>query len=369
MKRFKLTIILILILFVSDVFATSVNGRFIVVKSSKSSLSVLLQINTDSGKDDMGGATIVISFDKNVLAFSSEPVADKDYKFLNFSSGNYNNATVTKPLSDKLWINIDLPKENNNKGTVVSGSSGWTDVVTLNFDVKNPSDTAMVKWLQSNVFWQVYDADNTNSWSVGKFTNLVNAPVQVELLSFTAILLDNSNIQLDWSTISYADNYGYDIEKTDKDTISWQKIGFVESKNILNTPVNYSFIDNQVNSSSNLKYRLKSVNNDATYTILKEIEFLTSPETFELAQNYPNPFNPSTKINYTLPSNVNDQMSKVTLKVYDILGIEITTLVDELQAVGHHEVEFKADNLASGVYIYRIETPAFSATKKMILLR
>jgi len=318
----------------------------------------------------MGGATIVISFDKNVLAFSSEPVADKDYKFLNFNGGNYNNATVTKPLSDKLWINIDLPKDNNNKGTVVSSSSGWTDVVTLNFDVKSPSDTASVKWLQSNVFWQVYDADNATSWSVGKFTNIVIAPVQVELLSFTAILLDNSNIQLDWSTISYADNYGYDIEKTDQDTSSWKKIGFVESKNILNSVVNYSFIDNQVdNASSNHKYRLKSVNNDATYTILKEIEFVTSPETFELDQNYPNPFNPSTKISYTLPSNGNGQMSKVVLKVYDILGTEITTLVDELQTAGHHEVEFKADNIASGVYIYRIETPSFIATKKMVLLR
>jgi hypothetical protein len=101
------------------------------------------------------------------------------------------------------------------------------------------------------------------------------------------------------------------------------------------------------------------------------------PDNFELSQNYPNPFNPSTKIRYAIPTPpISSPLVKgrteegvVVLKVYDILGNEVALLVNELQAAGQYEVEFKADNLASGVYIYRIETPSFTATKKMVLLR
>lgn len=377
MKNFNLTILFILILFVYNVFATSVNGRFVVVKSDTSKLSVKLQINTDTGKDDMGGATIVISFDKNVLSYTSDPVINKDFVFHNFSGGYYKQASVTKPLSDKLWINIVLPKENNNKGTLVSGPNGWTDVVTINFDIKSQHDSSTVKWLKSNLFWQIYDADNTTSWSVGKFTDLVYVPAKIELLSFTAQLLDNSNVQLDWSTISYEDNEGFDIERSQisnvNDQNNYEKIGFVKSQNILNKSVNYSFTDDKVSVLGNLKYRIKSVNNDGSSTILGEVETSASlPVNFELAQNYPNPFNPSTTIKYTIPNNVTlsgVEGSKVVLKIYDILGNEIKTLVNEEQTPGVHEVKFDATGLTSGVYFYKLDTPKFTSTKKMILLR
>lgn len=377
MKNFNLTILFILILFVYNVFATSVNGRFVVVKSDTSKLSVKLQINTDTGKDDMGGATIVISFDKNVLSYTSDPVINKDFVFHNFSGGYYKQASVTKPLSDKLWINIVLPKENNNKGTLVSGPNGWTDVVTINFDIKSQHDSSTVKWLKSNLFWQIYDADNTTSWSVGKFTDLVYVPAKIELLSFTAQLLDNSNVQLDWSTISYEDNEGFDIERSQisnvNDQNNYEKIGFVKSQNILNKSVNYSFTDDKASVSGNLKYRIKSINNDGSSTILGEVETSASlPVNFELAQNYPNPFNPSTTIKYTIPNNVTlsgVEGSKVVLKIYDILGNEIKTLVNEEQTPGVHEVKFDATGLTSGVYFYKLDTPKFTSTKKMILLR
>ena len=384
MRLHNIFIIIIVFVLSSGVFATSLNGRFVIVKSDSAKLSLLLQVNTDTGTDDMGGATIVVSFNKSVLDFSSNPAVNSDYKFHNFSGGKYNEATVTKPLSDKLWINIDLPSDNDNKGTIVSGLSGWTDVVTLNFNVKNSVNPATVNWSDGNVFWQVYDGDNSTNWSAGNFTNFTNftnSPASVELLSFTAVLLDNSNIQLDWSTISYADNDSYEIERTtsprpspyqgEGDGNAWQKIGVVESKNILNTQVNYSFVDNTAGSGTSLKYRLKSVSSDATTTILSEVDIVISPDNFELEQNFPNPFNPVTKIRYTIPppSNGKSQTSNVLLKVYDILGNEAATLVNETQESGQHEVEFNASNLASGVYIYRIETASFHDTKKMILLK
>ena len=93
------------------------------------------------------------------------------------------------------------------------------------------------------------------------------------------------------------------------------------------------------------------------------------PNQFSLSQNYPNPFNPSTKIRYSIPSVVKGQRSNVILKVYDLLGKEIVTLVNEVKQPGIYEVAFDASALASGVYYYRLKVGEFTETKKMILLR
>ena len=88
------------------------------------------------------------------------------------------------------------------------------------------------------------------------------------------------------------------------------------------------------------------------------------PESFKLFQNYPNPFNPGTIINYTLPNSGN-----VTLKIYNILGDEVATLINEVKPAGNYEVEFNANGLASGIYFYQLKAGEFVQTKKMILMK
>lgn len=88
------------------------------------------------------------------------------------------------------------------------------------------------------------------------------------------------------------------------------------------------------------------------------------PTGFSLSQNYPNPFNPMTKIQYNIP-----RESKVSLKIYDILGRQVATLVDLRQGAGHYEINFDASKYASGVYIYRIIAGDFIQAKKMILMK
>ena len=111
-----------------------------------------------------------------------------------------------------------------------------------------------------------------------------------------------------------------------------------------------------------------------------EDEYLTNPVDFELFQNYPNPFNPTTKIKFTIPQSPllggDGRGGLVTLKVYDVLGNEIATLVNEELSAGEYEVEFNATshsgevrNLTSGIYFYKLESGKFSETKKMILLK
>jgi hypothetical protein len=100
--------------------------------------------------------------------------------------------------------------------------------------------------------------------------------------------------------------------------------------------------------------------------IIDAVDLNIKPLAFNLFQNYPNPFNPSTTINYSVP-----KTSFVSIKVYDILGNEVATLVNAEKKAGNYSVQFAAGSkqLASGVYIYRMQAGDFMVTKKLILLK
>ena len=113
-----------------------------------------------------------------------------------------------------------------------------------------------------------------------------------------------------------------------------------------------------------------ATNVDFNYTLTdveKSDESL--PTQFGLKQNYPNPFNPSTTIKYDIPDQVGNDNVSVQLKVYDVLGREITTLVNKEQSAGSYTVQFEASNLGNGVYFYQIIAGSFVDSKKMILLK
>ena len=124
------------------------------------------------------------------------------------------------------------------------------------------------------------------------------------------------------------------------------------------------------NFQFNVNGNPQSINFDYGNWILKDLSPITQiedqivPDKFSLKQNYPNPFNPSTKIKYTLVSK-----AFVILKVFNVLGKEVATIVNSEQDAGSYSVDFDASNLKSGVYFYRIDTGNFIETKKMLLLR
>ncbi|MBK7500346.1 MAG: T9SS type A sorting domain-containing protein [Ignavibacteriales bacterium] len=108
---------------------------------------------------------------------------------------------------------------------------------------------------------------------------------------------------------------------------------------------------------------LHTTNGGVTFIEDEENNF-TQPKEFLLQQNYPNPFNPSTSIQYAISS-----MQFVTLKVYDLLGREVATLVNEEKTIGSYEVEFYGNNLTSGIYFYKLQAGSFVETKKMVLIK
>ena len=186
----------------------------------------------------------------------------------------------------------------------------------------------------------------------------------VELVSFNAVLIDD-NIQLEWLTTTETNNSGFEILRFTQNDNEWNSIGFVSGFGTTTEPKSYSFIDESVTSGI-YKYRLKQIDFDGTFTFSNEIEVEVdfTPKEFVLYQNYPNPFNPTTVISYQLPVNGN-----VTLKVYDVLGNEIATLVNEEKPAGAYEVEFDGSMLSSGIYFYQLKAGSYSSINKMVLLK
>ncbi len=196
-------------------------------------------------------------------------------------------------------------------------------------------------------------------------------PLPVELASFSAVILDNG-VKLNWRTETEVNNYGFEVERGVGSWPSaigkWEQIGFVDGHGNSNSPKEYSFTDNLSlthNLTLTLRYRLKQIDNDGKFEYSKVIEVnLGSPQKFELSQNYPNPFNPVTTIAYSLPHPGN-----VKLAVYNLLGEQVAELVREFKEAGVHTINFSAENLQSGLYIYRLEADGLVQARKMQLVK
>jgi hypothetical protein len=195
-----------------------------------------------------------------------------------------------------------------------------------------------------------------------RWESVTNVSLPVELVSFSA-LVNKNIVNLKWITATETNNYGFDIERS-TNVSTWKKIGFVNGAGNSNSPKNYEY-SNLNSSAGRYSYRLKQVDMDGSFEYSPIVEvIIENPKAFDLIQNYPNPFNPSTKIQYQVSNS-----SRVSLKIYDLIGNEVATLVDEYKPAGNYEIEFSALSLTSGIYFYKLQSGNFVETKKMILLR
>jgi subtilisin family serine protease len=184
---------------------------------------------------------------------------------------------------------------------------------------------------------------------------------------------NNSNVSLAWDPIPASVLQHYEIERNIN---SW---GWT----LIATTTNTSYTDNEFQRNKTgddfAQYRIRSKTIDNVYSLYSNILTVDGtsfwqqkrypaahemPTEYYLSQNYPNPFNPSTIIRYALPKN-----SFVTLKIFDVLGKEIATLVNEEKAAGFYDVEFNASHLSSGIYFYRLIAPGVNETRKMLIAK
>ncbi|MBV6479661.1 MAG: hypothetical protein HGGPFJEG_02448 [Ignavibacteria bacterium] len=186
----------------------------------------------------------------------------------------------------------------------------------------------------------------------------------VELISFIANST-NRNVTLNWSTANEVNNAGFDIERKSVSSSEWTKIGNVAGNGTTSNPQSYTYTDRNLSAGS-YNYRLKQIDYNGNFEYFNlgtEVE-VGNPTDYALSQNYPNPFNPTTKINFDLAKE-----GFVSIKVFDNLGKEVATLVNEFKNTGYYTVEFDARNLTSGMYYYRMEVNGFTKVLKMSLIK
>ena len=309
-------------------------------------------VANDRAVGDYFGTSVSISGDYAVVGAFSE---DHDVSGANYLNGSGSAYIFHYNSSSAIW-------EHEQK--IISSDRATSD----NFGFSVSIDGV-------NIISGAYkktESTLTNAGATYIFNNSSILPI--ELTSFNAEIVEGS-IKLTWQTATEVNNYGFEIERCVAQISNlcnnFEKIGLVEGHGNSNSPKNYTFTD-LASLSGKVQYRLKQVDLDGKYEYSNEItidleEIVTE---YKLAQNYPNPFNPSTTIKYSIPIvETTRRVVSTTLKIYDILGNEVATLVNEQKPMGNYEVKFNASNLSSGIYFYQLKAGNFVETKKLMLMK
>jgi len=220
----------------------------------------------------------------------------------------------------------------------------------------------------SSITWTSLTNETWNGFTIGTYGV---ATVPVEMSSFTGSFSGNQ-IVLNWSTATETNNYGWEVERSedrsqkseDRINADWETVGFVAGKGTTTEPQSYTFSSPVTSPVSPAVYRLKQIDLDGTISYSKVLTFSSEPVSFGLFQNYPNPFNPSTTISYSLP-----EKGFVKLILFDVLGREITTLVNQEKEAGLDAVTLDASLLSAGTYYYSLTFNGKTETRSMLLVK
>jgi hypothetical protein len=346
-------------------------GAAIVI--SVASLLMFLAFSSGRTGSTSTGCTCHGSQDATVSVIVSGPTS-----LAPSATGNYT-ITVTKAGTSFAGVDIavtggatlsttDAKLQLSN--SEITHNQSLTPGTAYNFKVTAPASGA------SFAINAVGVASPSSSGSSGtyNFGTSINVALPIQLASFTGALFADGAVQLQWKTVSEISNYGFYVQRSAASEGPFADLSgaFIAGNGTTSEPKAYSYTDASAGSGSSWYYRLRQVNLDGSQSLTDPIRVTGTtsvgtqrePLTFALAQNYPNPFNPTTVISYSLPA-----AGRVGLKVYDVSGKEVATLVSELQEAGLHHVDFSAAGLASGVYLYRLEAGNMVAVHKMILMK
>lgn len=297
---------------------------------------------------------------------------------LNFTSGTFSSAYAGVNLANSKHPNNTSVTDYLNRYWTVnqSGISNFSCEVTAQYLPADVSGTEVNIYCgkYSSSVWTLLNATDAINHRISGtvtgfsvFTGGQQSVMPVELCTFNSSV-NGRDVKLAWTTAKEINNAGFEIQKSDldKQNTEWTTIGFVKGNNNQNIATNYSYTDSKLNVGK-YKYRLKQIDNNGNYNYhsLENIIEISSPGKFGLNQNYPNPFNPKTKIDFQIAGD-----EKVTLKIYDVTGKEVITLINnEFRKANFYTQDFNANNLASGIYFYKLTAGKYSQIKKMILVK
>lgn len=370
-----------------------------------SDLDLFVSVMADSGGTDSGASNILFEnlgdgtfAQMNNTGFENENAFSFGNAIGDFNNDGYYDIAVmnSTPYLFSLWQNDGT--SNNWLKIKLAGTSSNTNGIGNIIEII-AADKHFIRYTQcgssylsQNSRTETIGVGNLNlidtlriKWTSGLVDEYINISVNqnltctegetivpVELTSFTA-QANNNEVVLNWSTATEINNSGFEIEKrqvfspqSSIGNMNWNVVGFVPGFGTTTEPKSYSFTDDDI-SEANYQYRLKQIDFDGSYEYSNIVEVsIINADNFELEQNYPNPFNPATTISFNLEND-----SQVSLIIFDVLGQQVSHLINRELEAGRHSINFNASSLISGVYFYKLRVKNqsgtfFEAVKKMI---
>lgn len=236
--------------------------------------------------------------------------------------------------------------------------------INLISEFNNISDTSLFVTLNSynsNYYWRILtNSNNGNTYNskVYGFSTFDTEYVALPILPKNGAIINPFDITFTWNKVTYGVRYNFELARD----VMFTDI-LITKSDIVNTFIHIDSLE----YGRDYFWRIRTLNsflNEFIWSDTYKISTINFPNEYSLMQNYPNPFNPITTIQFQLPSAGN-----VTLKVFDVLGSEVSTLVNEYREAGSYDVEFNASSLSSGVYYYQLTSGSFIQTHKMMLLK
>ncbi len=314
-------------------------------------------INTGVGFEDLGNSTWGVTSNPNTPT-------------------NLQAAIVSQGVVDLSWTEVKNGAYRVYRSSMASGSEPPNGASNGRY-TRIAKDIYAASYRDSSapltICWYIVVADDAGNLSGHTDEVSIDAALPVQLASFTATG-GQQKVILEWTTESEWDNRGFQIRRREDGSRDFKPLNqeLIPGAGNSSSPRDYSWVDRQVQNGRTYWYQLQSLDfqgGTKTYGPVSATPMDALPQTFRLFQNYPNPFNPQTWISYQLPKS-----GPVTIKIYNIRGQLVDTLVDAEQAPGYYRVCWSGltqhGNLAaSGVYFCRMSSGSFTKTVKMILLK
>jgi hypothetical protein len=312
------------------------------------------------------------------------PIGNAGYSpvTLTFAGAAYSSASIDVDVVNTKHPQNTSPTDYLNRYWTVTqtGISGFTcnaNFVYADGDVAGTeANITLGKW-DGGPTWYGYGYGNpttntlsgTGITSFSDFTGGEASALPIQLASFVGSYVGNS-AKLEWSTISEVNNYGFNVQRLNGVSKTYENAGFVAGKGTTLESQTYTFVDNDAKGS--VEYRLEQVDNNGLKNYFgpiflnpNSVDNNSVPVVFALNQNYPNPFNPTTNITFSLANS-----GQTTLKVYNILGNEVATLFNGNAEAGKlYNVKFDATKLSTGMYMYKLQNGNSVEVKKLTLVK
>ncbi len=348
----------------------TIEQRLVIVENAQTiggNFRIQVQVKGTSlpAANTLGSATIDVQFNNTHLTYTG---------FSNWAFGlaqGYSRNTTNNITS--IRVGVTGIGVNENGGGDPPGfdiGSTYTSWIQLNFTIQSLTTTSLTINNTTNAIGLFENHSNDpatgiiNDQTLTAPENIIDAPLPVELSTFTGKVIDGTKVDLKWVTKTEVNNSGFNVERRINEG-EWNSIAFIEGHGNSISQKDYSYSDKDLFvGGSKFQYRLKQVDNDGSFEYSDVVEVEIVPAQYELLQNYPNPFNPSTTIRFSLP-----KQTQLKLNLYNMLGELIKTIAEGTYEAGNYKVTFNASDLPSGMYVYRIESSDFVQTKKMMLLK